>query len=757
MRLAILSLTFVAAFLSSRPVIGQSIPAEVLSKVKRACVFIRTDEGEGTGFLIERNGQKGIIATAAHVVCNDNDVPLSSPKVYFNSGSDNAKSLTARHAGFDTIRDIAFLEVETIDLPDPVQLAPDAKLVETMDVIVAGFPYGGMLSLGAATPAMTVSKGAISSIRSNPKESVTVLQLDVNVSPGNSGGPVLNDVGKVIGIVQAKTAGSPTAFASTAQAILSDLAGNVGELDAEFFASDVNLTSLELSIKGRVIDPHESIKSVEVRVGSIDAIDPSKQLKKDEWSTIPHKATFPAKRNKDSFELRVSLPTKGLPLTQTFVQLVLLRKENTAACSPPRLLQDVINNRDQLKQAQAGPRPGNPPRNQPGNPPGNQPPGVPVPGVPVPVVPDTSGNSNAVAPDSSLTVYHHAKGSSRASQLRTHKVANGILSRPFESEAGTLRRVMIEPAMYAPVLAWSPKGDRLALAGQNLTVLDFPQATHVETVHLDYKLTWASFYKTNTKILAADASHLFAYDFNTKKITEQWDIRGSFTDGEPQYQLRNNSDQLLYTLPQTSKRLFGYDLKSSSQLVSFDLAPDPKAKIILEDIFVPRNGKSAYSREGHTLMRFELEKTAAKHVESVTLPFNAGLENELCNTSDEEVLLLLGKSQLYDVKKTQVFAVAAQNLKNYFQVEVPDFVRVVYRNPVQRNFILAGMSGLWFWEPRSGTLEFRELPGSMPYIHALSLHPQFQTLAVLCTPNSTTPMLYLLDLNTPAKAGGNQP
>ena len=76
-----------------------------------------------------------------------------------------------------------------------------------------GFPFGKDLSLSNDEyPNVTVSTGHITSLR-KIKGELAAIQVDAQLNPGNSGGPVLNDRGKVVGIVVAGIDGTGIDFA----------------------------------------------------------------------------------------------------------------------------------------------------------------------------------------------------------------------------------------------------------------------------------------------------------------------------------------------------------------------------------------------------------------------------------------------------------------------------------------------------------------------------------------------------------------
>jgi serine protease Do len=137
-------------------------------------------KGMGSGFIISADG---LILTNAHVVREAKDVivKLSDRREY-----------TAKVLGVDTATDIAVLRIDAKDLPT-VRLG-DARKIEVGDPVLAiGAPYGLEQT---ATQGIVSAKG-----RSLPGDTVVpFIQTDAAVNPGNSGGPLFDGTGSVVGI-----------------------------------------------------------------------------------------------------------------------------------------------------------------------------------------------------------------------------------------------------------------------------------------------------------------------------------------------------------------------------------------------------------------------------------------------------------------------------------------------------------------------------------------------------------------------------
>lgn len=140
-------------------------------------VEIRTDTGSGAGFWLE----DGRVLTAAHVVAGADEISV----VTASGGAVPAavKAISSR-------LDLALLETER---HGSAGLAISEVPRIGAEVFAAGNPQGGGVS---------VSKGIVSAVRS--EAGVDYVQTDAAVNPGNSGGPLLNLDGEVVGVVVLK-------------------------------------------------------------------------------------------------------------------------------------------------------------------------------------------------------------------------------------------------------------------------------------------------------------------------------------------------------------------------------------------------------------------------------------------------------------------------------------------------------------------------------------------------------------------------
>lgn len=135
----------------------------------------------GTGFAITSDGY---IGTAAHVVKNAGEISVSI----------NGKPTPARVIGVNDSTDVAILKVDGTNIK-PLVLAKAATAKLGADLFCVGFPLVGQLGVN---PKLT--KGALNSL-TGLSDDPNSIQMSVQIQPGNSGGPVCNNLGQVIAVV----------------------------------------------------------------------------------------------------------------------------------------------------------------------------------------------------------------------------------------------------------------------------------------------------------------------------------------------------------------------------------------------------------------------------------------------------------------------------------------------------------------------------------------------------------------------------
>ena len=140
----------------------------------------------GSGVLVDDQGH---IMTAAHVVHTADRVRVA----FVGDVRADAKVLSS-----DPIQDVALLKVENIpDNVKPVNLGDSDKTRVGEQVFIVGAPYGLDYSLSVGY----ISSRHKDGVKSNPNIKTEIFQTDAAINTGNSGGPMFNMRGEVVGIV----------------------------------------------------------------------------------------------------------------------------------------------------------------------------------------------------------------------------------------------------------------------------------------------------------------------------------------------------------------------------------------------------------------------------------------------------------------------------------------------------------------------------------------------------------------------------
>ena len=153
----------------------------------------QVESGAGSGVIISSDGY---ILTCAHVVDGASTITVTI----------GDKDYTATLVGEDTTSDIAVIKIDADGLP-PATVGNSDSLKVGQSVMAVGNPLG---ELGG-----TVTGGMISALNrsvtiqgSSSVNTMSLIQMDASVSPGNSGGGLFNMNGELVGIVNAKSSSS---------------------------------------------------------------------------------------------------------------------------------------------------------------------------------------------------------------------------------------------------------------------------------------------------------------------------------------------------------------------------------------------------------------------------------------------------------------------------------------------------------------------------------------------------------------------
>ena len=171
-------------------------PAQVFARNQQSVVLIETDVATGSGFILTEDGY---VVTNYHVV---EDGKAISVVLYDNS------YLDAELVGFDANNDVALLKMEGQGFR-AVTLGSSDALIVGDQVAAIGNPLGELTS--------TLTVGYVSAKErdvSTDDSVINMIQTDCAINSGNSGGPLFNMKGEVVGITTAKYSGLSSSGAS---------------------------------------------------------------------------------------------------------------------------------------------------------------------------------------------------------------------------------------------------------------------------------------------------------------------------------------------------------------------------------------------------------------------------------------------------------------------------------------------------------------------------------------------------------------
>lgn len=248
-----------------------ALPAEVVDGVKAATVFVRVEgdgwAASGTGFVVSGDEKTLFIATNHHVA---SPAPATGGKpgtltVVFDSGTKAERSFPATVAASDPDRDLAVLRVAGVKTPPkPILLTDAPKVAETTPVYSFGFPFGKALSSDKGFPAVTVGKASVSSLRNGPDGELAAIQIDGNLNPGNSGGPVVDAKGKLVGVAKSIIReGQGIGFIVPAGELGQMMQGRAGKVRLLPPKTADGKTTARVEVK--LIDPTGNLKGASVR------------------------------------------------------------------------------------------------------------------------------------------------------------------------------------------------------------------------------------------------------------------------------------------------------------------------------------------------------------------------------------------------------------------------------------------------------------------------------------------------------------
>src|SRR5262245_36626831 len=124
--------------------------------------------------------------------------PPTTVKVVLNSGEEDEWATPGEVLGVDPSSDLAVLKIRgpADKMPPPLKVVPTSRVRIAEDVFIVGFPRGSQVN-----KAVSVRRSCVSAFLFDEQTRELRIQLEGGADPGNSGGPVINTRGEVVGVL----------------------------------------------------------------------------------------------------------------------------------------------------------------------------------------------------------------------------------------------------------------------------------------------------------------------------------------------------------------------------------------------------------------------------------------------------------------------------------------------------------------------------------------------------------------------------
>ncbi len=219
---------------------------------KAATAFVELPDGKSSATAVCIHS-KGLFVTNHHVVKNvARDATI---KLILNPNDEKRATVEAKVLRSDEQTDLAVLQAKGEKKTYAfLTLAGDKQLFETMPVTSYGFPFGKVLAgKGDQYPDISVNVGRITALRKRDSK-LDRIQLDAALNPGNSGGPVCNEAGQIVGIVQSGLLATGVNFAVPVSKLQELLVKPVLTFQPPPIPADKQHEEIELSV---VVEPFQ--------------------------------------------------------------------------------------------------------------------------------------------------------------------------------------------------------------------------------------------------------------------------------------------------------------------------------------------------------------------------------------------------------------------------------------------------------------------------------------------------------------------
>ena len=320
----------------------QHLSSELRNKFKAATVFVHTNNdgafGTGTGFVIKVDGDTVYMATNHHVINAERDGEVvhkerTRIRVTFDGDDRETESVKAELLAADEEHDIAILKATRKNPPTPFELFSNQTMEETLPITVFGYP------LPKKGDGITVVNGSVASFNHDSFGSMRRIKVFGKVDPGNSGGPMVDNEGAIIGVTVEKDRRSDNiGYAIPAFELHELLRGRLGNLH---ISQEGGPDEFDVKVLADVMDPLGTLSEVSLYYMLDDDLNP-KKIKESvsdngaNWRLLSHRMIrVPVTFSGDKTE--INFRVKGEAGRKCVFQLVHKRKGEPSWTTQPFL------------------------------------------------------------------------------------------------------------------------------------------------------------------------------------------------------------------------------------------------------------------------------------------------------------------------------------------------------------------------------------------------------------------------------------
>ncbi len=361
MRFPLVVLTFVLTP-SLLVLAREEVSSRAVGRLKQATVLVKAStvlgEQRGAGFLVQAKGGVGYVAANAHVV-QSGEKPSRRVECVFRSGTADEFVVPANVLSVDRDRDLAILRVKRSDLPAAVSLDSGLEPRQGSPVYILGFSSETDTPSKGRHPAVTVSQGTASAAGRTRSDDSPAMQITGAVTSENSGGPVVDAEGNLIGMAVAAREGSKQNASAIAPLELQDaLYGRIDKVSVT--EAGEARRRIEYKFDVTLVDPMNGIRSVFVHTTPRDKVRGQPPRNRD--------GSFaPVASNMRAHKLEVSdgralgsvfLDARGERAEPQLYQLRFLRGDKATRYTAPAVLQatEAASPKDEATVADATPQ-----------------------------------------------------------------------------------------------------------------------------------------------------------------------------------------------------------------------------------------------------------------------------------------------------------------------------------------------------------------------------------------------------------------